>query len=266
MQPGMTTFTALLVAGKRPGVDPLAAHFGQAYKVLVPIDGEAMLSRVAKTLVTHPRISRVLVLAQERQPLIEHPDTLWLADHPKIQFETGGDSVSAAVSGALSRNPSAYPVLLTTADHPLLSHAMLDAVARGLAGHDLAVGVVESHCLLAAYPGNQRTWLRFRGGAYTGANLFGFGSARVDKALQLWRRVEQDRKKGWTLIAAFGPLILVGVALRLLSLSAALRAAGCKLGLDAVPVVIPIAEAGIDVDKVSDHSQVEAILQARRHG
>ena len=55
--------TALLVAGRRPGIDPLAQHFGVQDKALIAIDGEAMLSRVARTLVDHPALARVVVLA-----------------------------------------------------------------------------------------------------------------------------------------------------------------------------------------------------------
>jgi hypothetical protein len=46
--------TALLVAGRRPGTDPLAAHFGVEDKALIAVAGEPMLSRVARVLADHP--------------------------------------------------------------------------------------------------------------------------------------------------------------------------------------------------------------------
>jgi CTP:molybdopterin cytidylyltransferase MocA len=255
--------TAMLVAGKRPGIDPLAAHFGQDYKVLIPVANEPMLSRVARTLVEHPQIATLLILAQEAAPLVASPQTIWLQTHPKIRFVTGSNSVSQAVAQALRQQDNPYPLLLTTADHPLLTSEILGYFIKNLleGAADLSVGVVERKTLLAQFPNNKRTWLKFRDGAYTSANLFGFTSARVHAALQLWQRIEQERKKGWTLIGAFGPWILFGAALRLLSLAQALGFAGDKLGLKAQAVVLPFARAGIDVDKVSDHSLAEALLK-----
>ena len=256
-------FTALLVAGQRPGVDALAQHFGVRFKALIPVAGEAMLSRVARTLVTHPAIGRVIVLAQDQAALTADEGTAWLAEHPGIAFEEGGNSVSGAVTGALERNPRGYPFLLATADNPLLDHATIDAFIRGMGDADLAVALVEKRILLAGYPQSRRTWLKFRGGAYSGANLFLLASRRVTGVLELWRTIEQERKRGRAVIGAFGPLMLLGVVLRILSLRQAIRIAGRRFGLRARAVTLPIAEACIDVDSVTDHSLVSAIFARR---
>ena len=261
----MTKLTALLLAGNRPGVDPLAAAFGASTKALVPIAGETMLSRVARTLVDHPAVGRVMILAQNPGALTAGPDTQWLESHSDILFEPAGASVSAAIADAVGRHADSYPFLVTTADHPLLDAAMIDAfVAPALAAHvDIAVGLVERRVLTAAYPGNRRTWLRFRGGAYSGANLFLLAEPPALHAINLWRSIEQQRKKGRAVIGAFGPLILLGVGLRLLTLQGALRRAGRRLGLTAAAIDIPIAEACIDVDKPADHALATEILTAR---
>ena len=46
----MTGLTALLLAGRRPGVDPLAATRGETLKALIPVAGTPMVARVAATL------------------------------------------------------------------------------------------------------------------------------------------------------------------------------------------------------------------------
>lgn len=261
----MNGITALLLAGQRPGTDPLAAAFGMTLKALVPIAGETMLSRVARTLVDHPAIGRVIVLAQDPGALTDGADTRWLESHDKILFEPAGASVSGAIVDAVGSYPDGYPFLVTTADHPLLDTAMLDAfLAPALAaGTDIAVGLVERRVLQAVYPGNRRTWLRFRGGAYSGANLFLLAGPQALAALNLWRTIEQQRKKGRAVIGAFGLLILTGVALRLFTLHDALARAGRRLGLTATAIVIPVAEACIDVDKPADHALATEILLKR---
>ena len=54
----------------------------------------------------------------------------------------------------------------------------------------------------ARFPQTQRTWLKFRGGAYTGANLFALGSPEVAPAIELWRVGRAGPQEG--LAAAVG--------------------------------------------------------------
>lgn len=252
------TITALLLAGRRPGVDPLGAAYGVSDKVLIPIAGEAMLSRVARTLTSHPRIAKVVVVAQEPDVLMTAADTGWMADNPKIATLPGPSSVSAAVEEGLTREGG--PLLVTTADNVLLTHAMIDHFVDAASGLDVAAAAVERQVLLMAYPNSQRTWLKFKNGWWSGANLFWFSGPKARPLLELWRGIEQDRKKGWKIIASFGPTLLLGAALRLITGPEAVARAGRKLGLNAALVPMPQAEACIDVDKPSDVEQVEAIL------
>jgi hypothetical protein len=155
-------------------------------------------------------------------------------------------------------------VLVTTADHPLLTVDMVEAAIAGAKGADVGVGVVARRTLLAAYPGNKRTWLNFADDGFTGANLFALTGEPARKALMAWSEVERDRKKAIKLIWHFGPWLALRALTRTVTLAGAMRAAGRKLGFVAVPVVLPWAEAGIDVDKPSDHALAEKILAARR--
>lgn len=255
-------WTALLLAGQRPGTDPLAAHFGETWKALVSVGGEPMVSRVARTLLASPSIERIVVLAQDPAALTARPDTAWLADEPRLSFETSTGSISRSVAAAAGET-APWPVLVTTADHVLLTPAMVEEFVGAVGDADVAVALVERANLLGRYPENQRTWLRFRGGAYSGANLFALTGPRARAALELWAGVEQDRKKGWKLVAAFGPMLLLRALTRTITLAGGLKAAGRRLGLSARPVVLSQPEAAIDVDKPADHRLAEAILSAR---
>ena len=256
-------WTALLLAGQRPGVDALAAVFGETRKALIRVDGVPMLARVARTLLDSPGIARVVILAQDAVSLAEAPGCEWLASESRIGFAVSGGGIATSVLAVGGTPAAPWPILVTTADHPLLTPAMIAAFIAGAADTDVAVGVVEQHVVLAAYPTNKRTWLRFRGGAWSGANLFALQSDRARPALETWARVERDRKSGWRLIGQLGPLLLVGAALRLLTLDRAVARLGFKLGLKAHAVALPFAEAAIDVDKPSDHALAEQILKAR---
>ncbi|MDO6413824.1 nucleotidyltransferase family protein [Sphingomonas sp. BIUV-7] len=255
-------WTAILLAGQRPGVDPLAHAFGESWKAKVKVGGEAMLSRVARTLLAVPEIGRVIVMAQSPELLFDG-DCAWLADEPRIETAHSDSGIATSVAAIAGSATAPWPVLVTTADHPLLTVPMIEAMLASGADADVAVGVVGRRTLLAAYPGNQRTWLKFRGEAWSGANLFVLRSDRAMAALTLWSEVERDRKKAVKLIAHFGPWLALRALTRTITLDAAMLAVGRKVGMVARPVALPFAEAGIDVDKPSDHALAEQILAAR---
>ena len=59
------TWTAVVLAGSRPGRDDFAAQFGTDMKALVPVGGEPMVRRPVRALLASESIGRVLVLSQE---------------------------------------------------------------------------------------------------------------------------------------------------------------------------------------------------------
>jgi CTP:molybdopterin cytidylyltransferase MocA len=258
-------WTAILLAGQRPGTDPLAHAFGETRKAKVKVAGEAMLSRVAKTLLAAPAIRRVVVMAQEPDALFDG-DCAWMAAEPRISTEHSSSGIATSVAAVAGGDLAPWPVLVTTADHPLLTVPMVEAMIAGAADADVAVGVVGRRILLAAYPENRRTWLTFASEAWSGANLFVLRSDRAKVALSLWSEVERDRKKAIKLIAHFGPWLAIRALTRTITLEGAMRTVGRKFGLVARPVALPFAEAGIDVDKPSDHALAEQILAARDEG
>lgn len=251
-------WTVIILAGQRPGTDPVASAFGETYKALVKVAGTPMLTRVASTLLQVPAIGRIVVLGQE-------PDALApiLPRDNRIKVMKSGRGISDSVQAVAGTIDAPWPVLVTTADHPLLTVNMIEQFIGGATGSDVAVGMVERQTMLARYPDNKRTWRRFRGGAYSGANLFALTSSRSRAALDLWAEAEGDRKKQFGLLVHFGLPLAFRALTRTISLEDGLAKAGRRLGLKAKPVILDEAEAAIDVDKPSDHALVEQILAGR---
>jgi GTP:adenosylcobinamide-phosphate guanylyltransferase len=258
--------TFIVLAGQRPGIDPLAEHFGEPLKALIDVAGQPMLAWVGATLAARDDVNRIVILAQDSDALLDHPQTRWLRDEAHVTTRRGGDSIVEAIIATLRAMPIGYPFVLTTADNVLLDDAMIGQFVKRAAGADVAVAMVERRTLEAAFPGNRRTWLPFRGGAYSGANLFWLGSPAAIEALNVWRRIEQQRKKARAVLGAFGWGLGLLIALRRLTLDQAMARAGRRLGIKARAVVLPFAEACIDVDKPSDHAMAEAILRKRGGG
>jgi GTP:adenosylcobinamide-phosphate guanylyltransferase len=200
-------------------------------------------------------VARVLVLSQ--QP--ERIGAVLQAD-PRLTVTHSADTIAATVLSLIDDPKTEWPLLVTTADHALLTVAIVQEFVGKADGADLAIGLVERGTLMKRLPESKRTWIRFRGGAYTGANLFLLHSRKVRPAVELWRAVEQDRKKGWRLLAALGPAVLLGAALRLRTLERTLVALHRKLGLSIRAVELSDPLAAVDVDKEEDLQLVESIL------
>lgn len=252
------SYTAIVLAGSRPGRDLFAAQFGTDLKALIALGGEPMVRRPVRALLESAGISRVLVLSQA-------PDRLAavIPRDPRVEFRKSEGTIAETMLAICDDPRTDWPLLVTTADHALLDPATVGEFARESLGSDLAIGVVERSNLLARLPGTTRTWIRFREGAYTGANLFVLRSPAVRPAIELWRSVEQDRKKAWRVMSLLGPALLLCVALRLVSMNDVLSRLGGRLGLKlkGVPLTNPLA--GVDVDKPADHELVEAILAGK---
>jgi GTP:adenosylcobinamide-phosphate guanylyltransferase len=255
----MGEYVAILLAGERPGEGGFARSQGVAAKALIPVAGEPMIARVARTLLAAPSVERVLVLTQEPERLrASSPE--WLRDEPRIDWGASGGGIATSIAAVAGGDAAPYPLLVTTADHALLTAEMVETFLRNAAGADVAFAMVERRIVEAAWPETRRTWLKARGGHYSGANLFALRTAKAEAALDLWARVDRDRKKAWRLLAFLGPSILIGALTRTLTLQGAAARVGRKLGFSARAVVLPYAEAAIDVDKPDDLRLVERIL------
>ena len=250
------SYTAVVLAGSRPGRDEFAESFGTDLKALIPVGGEPMVVRPVRALLASGQIGKILVLAQAPERI-----GAVLPDEMRVEVRSSRGTIAKTMLGLIEDASIEWPLLVTTADHALLDTATVDEFAREATSADIAIGLVERANLLKRLPQTKRTWLKFRGGAYTGANLFALKSPAVRPAIELWRSVEQDRKKAWRVISLLGPVVLLCVALRLVSLDEVLSQLGGRLVLALRAVRLSNPLAGVDVDKAEDHSLVETILR-----
>ncbi len=249
------TIPAILLAGSRPGPDPLLTGSGVSTKALLPVAGRPMLAHVVRALRASPMVGQITILAQNSAELAAEPSLANIAD---LHFADSGQGISSSLAAALPEGDA--PVLVTTADNVLLSPAMIAEFLAGAEESDVAVAMVERDVLLARYPESKRTWLKFRGGWWSGANLFRLRGRRVLPLLDFWGRIERDRKKGLKIIAAFGPALLLAVILRLITIHQGVARAGRRFGLKAKVVPMSQGEACIDADKPADIDLIERIM------
>jgi GTP:adenosylcobinamide-phosphate guanylyltransferase len=259
-------FTALVLAGSRGPDDPVAMAAGVAHKCLAPVAGMPMAVRVVEALAASPGIERIAIALQDPALLDQLPVLAPLIRAGRCSVLPTAATPSLSVQRALDELPDPLPLLVTTGDHPLLTPEIVAhfCAAARRTGADLVAGLTTASAIKTAYPDAQRTYLRFRDERYSGANLFAVLQPEGRRAVAFWRRAEQERKRPWRLVRAFGWRPLLAYLLGRLTLDQALARASQVIGARVAAVVLPQAEAAIDVDKPADLELVETILARRR--
>ena len=247
----------VLAAGPGPQ-DPMARAYGTANKCTIPVGGVPMLVRVVRALRQSECTASIAVS-------IEDPALAGEGLGGDVHVLTSANSAPASVLAAIAAGDLAYPVLVTTGDHALLTPEMLHhfCAASEASGADFTVGLARAETIQAAYPETRRTYFRLGPDQVSGCNLFALRNARALRILERWQYLEQVRKKPWRLVAAFGPLALLNFILGRLTLDSAFATLSAKLGFTARPVIMPFAEAAIDVDKPADKDLAEQIIARR---
>jgi GTP:adenosylcobinamide-phosphate guanylyltransferase len=261
----MNGFNALVLAGRRDSENPFAEVQGETHRALLDVVGVPMLVRVVRALRASSSVDRIAVSIDDQDAFEAVPELRKLETRGEITHHSSLPSPSRSVQDALDGHWLGDRVFVTTADHALLTPKIIDhfAACAEETDADVVVGVVAESVLRATYPSSTRTYLRFRDGGYSGANLFAFRSKRALRAAEFWVRAEAFRKQPWRLARAFGPMTLLLFALRRLSLDETLVRASRVIGCRIRAVPLPFAEAAIDVDRPSDLELVSEILAAR---
>jgi GTP:adenosylcobinamide-phosphate guanylyltransferase len=254
----MSSTTAVVLAGSRPGKDPFAESYGTDLKALIPVGGEPMVRRPVEALLKSDSVGVIRVLTQQPGRIRDA-----LPANARISVEASDDTIAATLEKMCVDPGVKWPILVTTADHALLTPRMVEDFLGKSLGADVAIGVVSRGALLKRLPETKRTWLKFRGGAYSGANLFLLGGPKIRSTLELWRSNEQNRKKAWRMLLTLGLFGFLGALLRVRTLQQTLDSVSRKLGLAIRAVELSDPLAAVDVDKPADHELVTAILEGR---
>ena len=256
---GSSPFSCVILAGERTRRDALRDHSGVACKALIDIGGAAMICRVINALQASASVSSISLSGPEKDCVDSDPGLARLVGHNDVDWSPAAGTPSTSAAHKLGEFPDQQPVLLTTADHPLLTDEIVDHFCRESAatGCDVVIGLAPYELVKSTYPDIKKTVLRFRDGNYCGCNLFAFMSKDGRKAADFWRRVEKDRKKPLVVIGLLGWWSVIRYRLGLLTLDGALQRLSRLLGVRLGAVILPYANAAVDVDSVADYQLVQ---------
>ena len=261
-----SSFTALVLAGRRGPTEPLALAAGCSHKALMPIGGVPMLDRVLKTLRSVRGVERLVISTDDPTGLEDLAQVRKLAVSGALSFYSVANSPSASVLKYLHEMPDGAWLLVTTADHPLLTPEMLEyfCTTTFSSQADVGLGVVAKSQYHARFPDSRRSFIQIQDEGFCGTNLFALrkGPGAL-AAAEFWNHAGQFRKRPWRLVSAFGLVNLLLIALRQLDVEAARKRAERLLGAKIAVVQMPFIESAIDVDNPADLALVTRILADR---
>ncbi len=267
LDPDTHRLTAIVLAGDRTKNDSLVNESAAGCKALIDIDGAPMVRRVLDALRGSKVVEGITLAGPEADELATDATLSAMVEAGEFNWRAPDASPSTSAYNAMQAVDADQPVLLTTADHPLLTSEIVDAFGRQSLADDVDVAVgLAPHALVAeAYPGIKKTVLRFSDGDFCGCNLFAFITPEGRRAASFWRKIEQERKKPLLVIGLLGWWTVIRYRLGLLPLEEALAKLSKRLGLRMRAVILPYANAAIDVDSIADLVLVKgAIEQAQK--
>src|SRR5687768_11370433 len=103
------SWTALVLAGSRPGGDPFAAKHGTDLKALIPIAGVPMVARPVAALLKCAEVDRVRVLTQQPERIGQV-----LPHDRRLSVEPSEATIAATLEAVLADPATTFPLLVTT--------------------------------------------------------------------------------------------------------------------------------------------------------
>ena len=251
--------TAVVLAGDRNFENDLLKYTGASCKAFIEINRVPMLLRVVRALDQAEWVDRILVSGPKQEHLVLQPEISTLVGTGKISWFEPRSTPSTSAYRIMQTLPKESAVLLTTADLPFLDADMVDSfcaqsVAREV---DVAVGLAPYEFVKQSFPDMKKTVLRFKNGHYCGCNLFAVTTWKGRQVANYWRQVESERKKPLRIVSLLGWRAIVAYLLGFLSLESALAALSRRMNLRIGAVILPYANAAVDIDSVSDYVMVE---------
>ena len=263
--PVLDKFSAVVLAGERPGGSAFSRELGLAASVLVDVAGKPALARVIDALEASEMVEGGLLCGPVEEIYRDNEEFRQILGGSSFQWTAPQSGPSASALAALEQLDR-FPVLLTAGDHALLTPGLVDFFCREAVKMDVdvVVGLAPYAIVHAAYPESKRTVLKFSDGQYCGTNLFAILNRKGKAGPTAWQEVEAQRKRPWRMVRRLGMGLLLRYLFGRLSLGKALeslsRAMGCRVGY----VRIGVARAAVDVDSVADRDLAEKILQSDR--
>lgn len=225
----------------------------ERYEAEIQVAGRPMIDYVLDALKGASGVDDIILVA---------PDSI---HRPGIRnAAVAGDVLANLVSGINALPSLSGPVLVVTADVPLLTPLMIEHFLRDAPeGVDVVYPIIDKAVTQKKFPDTKRTYVKLRDGTFTGGNIFLINPAKFLEIQSDIKALLEHRKSPLRLARDIGVLMLIRLILGTLSIRAAEKRVGALLNIQGRALIFPYPEVGVDVDKPQDLALVESVLGAR---
>jgi GTP:adenosylcobinamide-phosphate guanylyltransferase len=227
--------------------DPLFEQTRGKPKALLEIGGKPMVQWVLDALASVQRIERIIMVGLSAKDGISSAKLVsFVPNHGSLL-----NNVIAGVDRLLEINPTVQQVVMSSADIPLLTSAIVDEFLDLCADFSLDAyyGVVERTLMESRFPDSRRSYIHLTDGDFAGADIFVINPQIVYTNRQFWENLAAGRKSVFKLARTIGLGTLLELLLRRLSLAEMEERVMKAIKLTGRAVKVRHAELGMDVDK-----------------
>lgn len=254
-----THFDVFITAGyDRNKVDPLSAITGQPQKAMVTVANAPMLWHVVRALDESGVIGEIVIVGLDEEHHLDFGRPIhYIADQGSMW-----KNQRAGIETLMALNSQNRYVLATGADTPLLTGDMVRWFIEACRPIQKQIywGIVPREVMEATFPLSKRSYLRLREGQFCSGDLF---LSDLEAGARFHQNVEPfftTRKSVVQQLRLLGLRPLFDFVFRRLSLAGMKSLGKQKFKITVQEIVLPFAEAGMDVDKPHQLVQVQEYL------
>jgi CTP:molybdopterin cytidylyltransferase MocA len=243
--------------------DPLYILTGVEKKALLPLAGQSMIGWVVEALAGSGLIEHIVIVGLKS-------DEVAFQEHLPIHFvaSTGNliDNVLAGVAKTREINPAVQKILLCSSDIPLITPEIVRGFIAECGSQEAEVyyAIVEEKVMEARFPGSKRTFVPFKGGRYSGGDVFLLDITATKANVELFRALTASRKNYLAQVRMLGFDFVIRFLLRLMTVHEAAERVRKKINLKARVVETRFAELGMDLDKPHQYHLIKAYLEKQK--
>ena len=224
-----------------------------------------MIALPLRSLAASDHVERILISIEDPSVLdavdIIHDGSLG----KPVEIVESKDTLFDSVLGALSGRGH-FPVVICTADNALQTTEMVDHFCETFLAEDMdaAPAMTRTEVLKAKYPDGQSTGYNFGGRRFHNCNLYGIRSEEALRTAEAFRGGGQFAKSKMRVLKAFGLLNTALFYTGKIPIQTVFKRISKRFGVKVRPVIMPFAEAPIDVDNERTRDITREILATRR--
>ena len=253
--PMQEKFDIFVTAGYDPNkVDPLLEAAGVDHKSLVPVAGKPMIWHVVRAFVESGRVGEIVIVGLGS----EHGLDFGVPVHYVPNQPSLWASQNAGVRRLREINNTDRLIIGTTADVPLLTGDVVNWFIDHCQPYNLGLywGIVPEDVMVRGFPGSKRSYLTLREGRFCSGDIYLGLISTAESVQDKMRGFIANRKSVVRQLLLLGPGVILRFLFRRLTMRDLLGVVQRALGITGQPVILPFAEAGMDVDKLFQWQQV----------